>query len=131
MGPLSERYRVIAPDLRGLGDSTRAGDGYDAENLAVDAAQLLAALEVDSAAVVGIDAGAAPAFLLALHRPDLVRRLQDPAEEVGQGPGSVAELDRGVDSGAGHARCQPCPARVHGSAPESTPLSNSSTEPGP
>jgi len=32
-------------------------------------------LNVESAAVVGIDAGTPPAFLLAMRRPDLVRRL--------------------------------------------------------
>jgi alpha-beta hydrolase superfamily lysophospholipase len=36
IGPLSEHYRVIAPDLRGFGASTRAPDGYDAGTLATD-----------------------------------------------------------------------------------------------
>ena len=36
-------YRAIAPDLRGLGASTRAADGYDLHTLADDTAALLAA----------------------------------------------------------------------------------------
>lgn len=88
IGPLSEHHRVIAPDLRGLGDTTRAADGYDVENLAADAEHLLAALEVDSAAVVGIDAGAPPAFLLALRRPDLVHRLVLMEATLGRLPGA-------------------------------------------
>ena len=88
MEPLSDHYRVIAPDLRGLGGTTRAADGYDAENLATDAEQLLAALSVDSAAVVGIDAGTPPAFLLAMRRPDLVRRLVLMEAFLGRLPGA-------------------------------------------
>ena len=33
---LATRYRVIAPDLRGLGDSSRPPDGYDKKTLAQD-----------------------------------------------------------------------------------------------
>ncbi|MEY9929901.1 pimeloyl-ACP methyl ester carboxylesterase [Catenulispora sp. GP43] len=96
IGPLSEHHRVIAPDLRGLGDSTRAADGYDAENLARDAEELLAALDVDHAAVAGIDAGAAPAFLLALRRPDLVRRLVLMEAVLGRLPGAEDFLSGGA-----------------------------------
>ena len=66
---------MIAPDLRGLGDSERARDGYDLESLAGDAVALLDVLGVDRADVMAIDAGAPVAFLLALQHPDRVRRL--------------------------------------------------------
>lgn len=95
LGPLSEHYRVIAPDLRGLGGTTRAAGGYDADNLATDAEQLLAALNVDSAAVVGIDAGTPPAFLLAMRRPDLVRRLVLMEAMLGRLPGAEEVLTSG------------------------------------
>lgn len=72
---LAIRHRVIAPDLRGLGGTTRAANGYDAANLALDAEGILDALGEPSAAVVGIDAGAPPAFMLAMRRPERVRRL--------------------------------------------------------
>ncbi|GAA2090638.1 alpha/beta hydrolase [Kitasatospora saccharophila] len=85
---LSGRYRVIAPDLRGFGASGRAASGYDAGTLAEDAAALLAALGVGSAAVVGIDAGTPPAVLLALRRPDLVRRLVVMESLLGRLPGA-------------------------------------------
>lgn len=88
MADLSSRYRVIAPDLRGFGESSRAAGGYDAGTLATDAAALLTALGVSSAAVVGIDAGTAPAFLLALRRPDLVRRLVVMESLLGRLPGA-------------------------------------------
>ncbi|MEU1371834.1 alpha/beta fold hydrolase [Streptomyces sp. NPDC005803] len=88
MADLSSRYRVIAPDLRGFGASGGTDFGYDAGTLAEDAAALLATLGLSSAAVVGIDAGAAPAFLLALRRPDLVRRLALMESILGRLPGA-------------------------------------------
>ncbi|MFJ3762182.1 alpha/beta fold hydrolase [Streptomyces sp. NPDC090080] len=88
MADLSGRYRVIAPDMRGFGASSRPASGYDAGTLADDAAALLATLGVSSAAVVGIDAGTAPAFLLALRRPGLVRRLVVMESVLGALPGA-------------------------------------------
>ncbi|AZP22553.1 alpha/beta hydrolase [Streptomyces aquilus] len=88
MADLAARHRVIAPDLRGFGASGRAASGYDAGTLAEDAAALLTALDISSAAVVGIDAGTAPAFLLALRRPGLVRRLVVMEAVLGGLPGA-------------------------------------------
>ncbi|MFF4928369.1 alpha/beta fold hydrolase [Streptomyces griseofuscus] len=88
MADLSDRYRVIAPDLRGFGASGGATSGYDAGTLADDATTLLTALGVSRAAVVGIDAGTPPAFLLALRHPGLVRRLVVMESLLGRLPGA-------------------------------------------
>ncbi|MFE3224502.1 alpha/beta fold hydrolase [Nocardia sp. NPDC059228] len=72
IGPLSTHYRVIAPDLRGFGATSRAPDGYDATTLAADIAGILDALGEPTAAVVAIDAGTPVALLLALRHPDRV-----------------------------------------------------------
>jgi pimeloyl-ACP methyl ester carboxylesterase len=96
MGPLAEHHRVIAPDMRGAGASTRAADGYDAGTLASDAEALLDVLGVGSAAVVGIDAGTPPAFLLAMRRPDLVRRLVVMESLLGGLPGAEEFLAHGA-----------------------------------
>ncbi|MEV5322982.1 alpha/beta hydrolase [Nonomuraea sp. NPDC052634] len=88
MADLSARHQVIAPDLRGFGASSRPATGYDAATLADDAAALLTALGVSSAAVAGIDAGTPPAFLLAARRPDLVRRLVVMESLLGRLPGA-------------------------------------------
>ncbi|MFC4907680.1 alpha/beta fold hydrolase [Actinomadura gamaensis] len=85
---LAARHRVIAPDLRGLGGTTRAETGYDAANLALDAEGVLDALGEPSATVVGIDAGAPPAFLLAMRRPERVRRLVLMEAVLGDLPGA-------------------------------------------
>lgn len=95
IGPLARRYRVIAPDLRGFGDSDRPADGYDAGTLAADAEGLLEALGAGPAAVVGIDLGTPPAFLLAMRRPGLVRRLVLMESLLGDLPGAGAFLAGG------------------------------------
>lgn len=95
MGPLAQRHRVIAPDLRGLGASTRAQDGYDAGTLAADAEGLLDALGETSASVVAIDAGAPPAFLLAMRRPERVNRLVLMESLLGTLPGAETFLAGG------------------------------------
>ncbi|MDA3645868.1 alpha/beta hydrolase [Saccharopolyspora indica] len=88
MPHLARHHRVIAPDLRGLGASTRAVGGYDAGTLAEDAECLLDALNEPTAAVVGIDAGTPVAFLLAMRRPERVRKLVVMESLLGALPGA-------------------------------------------
>ena len=95
IGPLSEHYRVIAPDLRGFGASTRAPAGYDAGTLAADINGILDALAEPSAAVVAIDAGVQVAALLALRRPDRIRRLVVMEALLGSRPGAEDFLAAG------------------------------------
>jgi pimeloyl-ACP methyl ester carboxylesterase len=93
--PLSGRFRVIAPDLRGFGASTRAPEGYDAGTLADDLAGILNALGAPEAAVVGIDAGAPVAVLFALRSPERVRRLAVMESVLGSLPGAEEFLAPG------------------------------------
>lgn len=69
------RRRVVAPDLRGLGASARAGDGFDAVTGAADMLGLLDALGIEQAEVVALDAGVPAAFLLGAGHPARVSRL--------------------------------------------------------
>ncbi|WP_245997414.1 alpha/beta fold hydrolase [Nocardia pseudobrasiliensis] len=85
---LASTHRVIAPDLRGLGATTRPESGYDAGNLAADAIAVLDALGETRADVVGFDLGAAPAFLTARQHPDRVRRLVLMEAILGRLPGA-------------------------------------------
>ncbi|MEV7602971.1 alpha/beta hydrolase [Kitasatospora sp. NPDC089797] len=112
MAGLSGRYRVIAPDLRGFGASGRPDHGYDAHTLARDAEALLTALHIPSAAVVGIDAGTAPAFLLALRRPALVRRLAVMESLLGRLPGAEDFLADGPPWWFGFHRAAPALAET-------------------
>jgi pimeloyl-ACP methyl ester carboxylesterase len=68
-------YRVIAPDHRGLGDSSRPGDGYDRRTMASDLHELLQNLELASVSVVGHDWGASVAYAFAAMHPDQVNHL--------------------------------------------------------
>ena len=76
IGPLAESHRVIAPDLRGFGWTDAPPGGYDPEIFALDIVALLEALGIDGPVdVAGHDWGGWTGFVLALRRPDLVRRL--------------------------------------------------------
>jgi pimeloyl-ACP methyl ester carboxylesterase len=92
---LAATHRVIAPDLRGLGDSHRAADGYDLHTLAADIAGLLRALGETRADIVGIDAGSPVAFMLAMRRPSLIRRLVLMESLLGGLPGAERFLAAG------------------------------------
>ena len=92
---LAPDHRVIAPDLRGTGGTTRSDDGYDLVTLSDDAEALLDALEVDEASVVGIDLGVSIATMLALRRPSRVNRLIVMEGLVGALPGAERFLSKG------------------------------------
>jgi pimeloyl-ACP methyl ester carboxylesterase len=73
---LAETYSVIAPDLRGLGDSSRPLGGYDKRTIANDIWSLVAErLGHRSFFLVGHDWGGPAAFALAAAHPQAVRRL--------------------------------------------------------
>ena len=73
---LAETYSVIAPDLRGLGDSSRPLGGYDKRTIANDIWLLVAEqLGHRSFFLVGHDWGGPTAFALAAAHPQAVRRL--------------------------------------------------------
>jgi pimeloyl-ACP methyl ester carboxylesterase len=71
---LSERFRVICPDLRGFGWSEAPRFGYDKETLADDVALLIDALGLDRVRLAGHDWGGYAGFLLCLRHPALVER---------------------------------------------------------
>ena len=66
-------YRVVAPDIRGFGESGKPDDvtDYTALHCAGDVVALLAALGEENAALVGHDLGAWVAAAAARLRPDL------------------------------------------------------------
>lgn len=72
---LAERFRVIAPDLRGHGWSEAPSGGYDKEQLATDMLAVLDALDVQRTTWIGHDWGAWVGFLAALRAPQRIGRL--------------------------------------------------------
>ena len=73
---LARKFRVIAPDLRGLGDTSRPQDGYDSATIANDVWELVnGKMGYDRFFLAGHDWGGPVAFSLAAHHRDAVRRL--------------------------------------------------------
>ncbi|SFJ42109.1 Pimeloyl-ACP methyl ester carboxylesterase [Paenibacillus sp. UNC496MF] len=72
---LTDRFAVIAPDIRGFGDSDKPRSGYGMETIAEDLAQLMANLGCDAYYVHGEDWGAAFGYALAAKHPDRVKKL--------------------------------------------------------
>jgi haloacetate dehalogenase len=51
---LAQRYRVIAPDLRGYGETDKPATGYDKRTMALDIVELLKTLGIGKIALVGL-----------------------------------------------------------------------------
>ena len=76
MPALARHYTVIAPDLRGLGDSSRPQQGYDKQTIADDIWRLVHdRLGHDRFFLVGHDWGGPVAYALAAAHREAVRRL--------------------------------------------------------
>ena len=75
MPALAKNYTVIAPDLRGLGDSSRPVTGYDGKTTAEDIHQLVTKLGFKSIFLVGHDIGTQVAYSYAAAHPSEVKRL--------------------------------------------------------
>jgi len=78
--PVLERWpagsgRVIAPDLRGTGFSSKPRDGYGLEDDVADVVALIDELGLKDFALVGHSKGGAIAQRVALERPALLRKL--------------------------------------------------------
>jgi haloacetate dehalogenase len=77
---LAKHYTVVAPDLRGYGDSSKPPDGenhinYSKRAMALDKVELMRHFGFDRFAVVGHDRGGRVAHRLALDHPDAVTRM--------------------------------------------------------
>jgi pimeloyl-ACP methyl ester carboxylesterase len=76
MPALAKNYTVIAPDLRGLGDSSKPLTGYDGKTLAEDIHQLVTQLGFKSIFLVGHDIGSNVVYPYAAAHPTEVKRLE-------------------------------------------------------
>lgn len=70
---LAGKFTVIAVDLRGIGGSAATAGGYDAANMAEDVHQLLTALDLQRAYVVGHDLGGLVTYALVRRHPQALR----------------------------------------------------------
>jgi haloacetate dehalogenase len=77
---LAKKYTIVAPDLRGYGDSSKPEDGanhvnYSKRAMALDQVELMKHFGYNSFPVVGHDRGGRVAHRLALDHPDKVTKV--------------------------------------------------------
>jgi pimeloyl-ACP methyl ester carboxylesterase len=72
---LAGSYRLIVPDLPGLGDSSRPAGGYDKKSIAADLKEMCEYLQLGRFHLVGHDWGGPSAFALACVLPERVKTL--------------------------------------------------------
>ncbi len=74
---MNDKLRVIAPDLRGLGDSERTMtlDLYKKQELAKDILEIVDALGIKEFFLVGHDWGGAVVQEMAIARPEMIKKL--------------------------------------------------------
>jgi pimeloyl-ACP methyl ester carboxylesterase len=75
MPALAQNYTVIAPDLRGIGDSSKPPTGYDGKTVAEDIHQLVTQLGFESIYLVGHDIGVFAVYPYAAEHPTEVKGL--------------------------------------------------------
>ena len=74
-GLIANNYTVIAPDMRGLGDSEKPQKGYDTKTLAQDIYQLVKKLRYSKIYLVAHDWGGPVAYSYAAVHPEDVRKM--------------------------------------------------------
>jgi pimeloyl-ACP methyl ester carboxylesterase len=72
---LSKHFTVIAPDLRGVGESDKPDSGYDKKTLAADLHGLIKKLGYTNINVVGHDIGLMVAYAYAAQYQDEVKKI--------------------------------------------------------
>jgi pimeloyl-ACP methyl ester carboxylesterase len=72
---LSKHFTVIAPDLRGVGESDKPGSGYDKKTMASDIHELVKKLGYNNINLVGHDIGLMVAYAYAASFPTEVKKV--------------------------------------------------------
>jgi len=72
---MGKQFTIIAPDLRGLGGSSRPDSGYDKKTVAVDVHELVKSLGYANIDLVGHDIGLMVAYAYAAQFPGEVTKL--------------------------------------------------------
>jgi len=75
MPALAQRYRVIAVDLRGGGDTDTPASGFDKKTMARDIRELIRVLGYSSVNIAGHDIGSMVAYSFAANHPEATRKV--------------------------------------------------------
>lgn len=107
LGALADRFRLVAPDLRGYGESPVTPGTVAMSELADDVWALLDRLGIETVAVVGLSMGGLVAMEMALGRPERVWALglvattaQPPSETDRRDRRALADAaeERGIEA---------------------------------
>ncbi|HEX6513219.1 MAG TPA: alpha/beta hydrolase [Chloroflexota bacterium] len=110
---LARDFRVIAPDLRGMGRGARPAHYLPSDWIA-DLTALLDHLGLESTHVYGVSLGARVALRLAIDHPNLVRSLILDAPIIANEATGDAQLRRGLDAAAMPEERRRAQERYHG-----------------
>lgn len=72
---LSKHFTVIAPDLRGVGESDKPANGYDKKTMATDIHELVKKIGYEKINLAGHDIGLMVAYAYAAQYPNEVKKL--------------------------------------------------------
>ena len=81
---LADKHTVIAPDLRGFGQSSTPADGYNKAVMAQDIHALVKSLKYDRIRLVGHDIGLMVAYAYAAQYPGEIDRIALAGDEIMQ-----------------------------------------------
>lgn len=95
---LTERFRVVAIDQRGHGESTKGCGDFSRAAYVADAAAVIADLHLGPCIVIGQSMGALTAYLLAARHPSLVRALVLIESGITNDPDSPDRIGAWLDS---------------------------------
>ena len=93
---LADRFRVLAVDHRGHGKSTGGGDGYTVERIATDVAEVLSALDLRHAVLVGHSMGGMATMQFLVDHPRVRDERVAGVVLVATAAGAVAPAVAGV-----------------------------------
>jgi pimeloyl-ACP methyl ester carboxylesterase len=116
---LADRFRVVAMDLKGHGDSGRPATGYRLADQAAEVDALCQALGLDSPIVIGHSWGGAVALILAtstarvrrlvLEDPAIGQRNADPAERAAHRDGYAVTVGLTPEAASARVRANVAP----------------------
>src|SRR5215469_15009981 len=98
MPALAKNYTAIAPDLRGLGDSSKPSTGYDGKTVAEDIHELVTQLGFKTIFLVGHDIGSFVAYSYAAAHPSEIKKLV-----IMDVPPPVSSLQEDLHSGGSYS----------------------------